>query len=441
MPDNLVFLKYLPESFRNKAEVTTFLALTGCVSLVLVSIAASQILLAAVVAGSVWMLKKYDDYILPRMQILLPLIIFMVWTLIAAFVSANVSEGLTISKKFYLFLLVPLVPLLVRGRNRLNWIYKAILLVAAISSLIGLVQFAVNPDRNELNRISGSMSQWMTYSGLLMLALVLLTAYGFAAGFRKHKWVIAVALVVVLALVLSWTRNAWIGAVAGITVLVILWRPRAIAILLAAILALYVLSPGVIKHRLQSAMDMKDPRLHVYLTAMHLIQDNPWFGVGPKNVKHEAPKYREEKDFPDWLKRIVAAYSNPSQYREEEKEFPAWLYQHMHNNLFQIAAETGIPGLIIWLWFMGRLAWDALSCYRSARKGLFAKDEGLRKEALMASSAALACWAALMLAGMFEYNFGDSEVLTLFLFTMSAPYAFLGAPGVSPAAAETKSLE
>ena len=28
-----------------------------------------------------------------------------------------------------------------------------------------------------------------------------------------------------------------------------------------------------------------------------------------------------------------------------------------------------------------------------------------------------------MVAGMFEYNFGDSEVLTLFLFIMSAPNA------------------
>ena len=37
---------------------------------------------------------------------------------------------------------------------------------------------------------------------------------------------------------------------------------------------------------------------------------------------------------------------------------------------------------------------------------------------------ALGSWAALMVAGLFEYNFGDSEVLTLFLFIMSAPYAY-----------------
>ena len=40
-------------------------------------------------------------------------------------------------------------------------------------------------------------------------------------------------------------------------------------------------------------------------------------------------------------------------------------------------------------------------------------------------AAALGAWVALMIAGMIEYNFGDSEVLTFFLFIASAPYAFM----------------
>jgi O-antigen ligase len=163
-----------------------------------------------------------------------------------------------------------------------------------------------------------------------------------------------------------------------------------------------------------------------------MIQDNPWLGVGPKNVNVEALKYRDEKEFPDWLKRSVGFFSTSSQYREEEKEFPDWLYQHMHNNFLQVAAETGIPGLLIWLWFMGRLAWDAQKCYRYAKSSSFPGNDDLRKEALIASSAALAAWTALMVAGMFEYNFGDSEVLTFFLFLISAPYAFAGPDSESP---------
>jgi O-antigen ligase len=128
----------------------------------------------------------------------------------------------------------------------------------------------------------------------------------------------------------------------------------------------------------------------------------------------------------------VELFSTASRYQEEEKEFPDWLYQHMHNNPLQIAAETGIPGLLIWFWLMGQLAWDAWKRYQYARRSNFNGNENYRQEALVASTAALAAWVALMVAGLFEYNFGDSEVLTFFLFLMSAPYAFAASDADSP---------
>jgi putative inorganic carbon (HCO3(-)) transporter len=420
--------KYIPSSLRSKPELVGFLALTGCVSLVLVSIAASQILLALAIVAYVWVVKRHKGFIPPGMQALLPLVIFMAWMLVAVFASSNIPESLRICKKFYLFLLVPVVPLIVRGQDRLSWVYKAVFAVAVVSSVTGLVQFAADPNRDLLHRISGFMSQWMTYSGLLMLVLMLLMAYMVGAGLRGHKWVIPISALVILALILTLTRNSWMGAIAGILVLFLLRRPKAIFVLLAVILLLYIVSPGMIRQRVRSIVDLSDPRFHVYMTALHLIQDNPWFGVGPKIVKDEAPKYRDEKDFPDWLKRTVIVLSDSSKYQEEEKEYPAWLYQHMHNNFLQIAAESGIPGLIIWIWLMGRLAWDAWGCHRYAKSRSFSGDESSRKEALIASSAALASWTALVVAGLFEYNFGDSEILTLFLFIMSAPYAFMVPP-------------
>jgi putative inorganic carbon (hco3(-)) transporter len=405
MYDIRSILKYLPESIRDRSERTAFCALAASISVVLVSIAASQILLAVTIAGFVWMRRTHKDLIPMRMRSLLPLVAFMAWTLIAVFASRNIILGLEISKKFYLYLLVPMVPLIVRGRDRVKWIYRAIFLFAIISSLRGLAQFAANPHRDLLHRISGFMSQWMTYSGLLMLALILLTAYALIDGIRKNKWTIPAAACIALAIVFSQTRNAWLGAIAGITLLVLLWRPRAFILLCAAILACYSFSPEI-RERVKSGFDPNDPntrnRIELFQTSTRLIHDHPWLGVGPKNVKYEALKYRGQNEFPDWM------------------------YQHMHNNFLQIAAEAGIPGLLIWLWFMGRIGWDALACYRFAKSRSFPYEEELRKEALMASSAALAAWLALMLAGMFEYNFGDSEVLTLFLFIMSAPYAFIG---------------
>jgi hypothetical protein len=51
-------LKYLPASLDNNVERIVFLTLAGCISLSLVSIAASQILLAATIAGLLWLTMK-----------------------------------------------------------------------------------------------------------------------------------------------------------------------------------------------------------------------------------------------------------------------------------------------------------------------------------------------------------------------------------------------
>ena len=139
------------------------------------------------------MVRRHKGTAPPGMPIVLPLLAFMIWTMVAVLASSNVLLGLTIAKKFFLFLLVLVVPLIVRGEGRLTWIYKAVIAVAVLSSLEGLIQFAADPHRDLLHRITGFMSQWMTYSGLLMLVLVILTAYGLCNGLRNHKWVILAA--------------------------------------------------------------------------------------------------------------------------------------------------------------------------------------------------------------------------------------------------------
>ena len=48
-------------------------------------------------------------------------------------------------------------------------------------------------------------------------------------------------------------------------------------------------------------------------------------------------------------------------------------------------------------------------------------------------TAALAGVVAMLAAGMFEYNFGDSEFLMLFLLLVTLPYAADRVPATAPA--------
>jgi putative inorganic carbon (HCO3(-)) transporter len=397
--------KFLPDSLHTGAQRAGFLVLAASIALVLVSIAASQILLGIAIPIALWLGFPKNETCWRRSPVLLPLAAFFICTVAAILAASNPWLALGILKKFFIFAILFLVPCLLSGKGRAIWVYRAIFAVAFVAASKGVFQYLANPDRDLLHRISGFMSQWMTYSGLLMLVLVALSAYIVCIGFGRSAWAVPLGFLLIVALGLSLTRNSWLGAIAGLTVVLALVRPRALGGLLMIILVLLLISPGKVRYRLRSGMDLSDDntrnRIELLSTSMRLLRDNPWFGVGPKNVGREAPRYRGRFDYPDWL------------------------YQHMHNNLLQIAAERGVPGLALWLWFIFSLIRAAWRVHRASMPrtgaGTGSPDSS---EAFFASTAALGCCAALLVAGLFEYNFGDSEVLTLFLFIMSAPWTF-----------------
>ena len=83
---------------------------------------------------------------------------------------------------------------------------------------------------------------------------------------------------------------------------------------------------------------------------------------------------------------------------------------HLHNVPLQIAAERGLPALGAWVWFV-----------LSAAVGLWQRFRADRSRYLAA--AGLGALAAMLAAGFFEYNFGDSEFLVTFLVLLTLPWA------------------
>jgi O-antigen ligase len=95
-------------------------------------------------------------------------------------------------------------------------------------------------------------------------------------------------------------------------------------------------------------------------------------------------------------------------YRDPDAVEP--VNQHLHNVPVQIAAERGLPALAVWLWFIVGL--------------VIALAKQLRVERVrFLAAAGLAAVISMLAAGMFEYNFGDSEFLMLFLILVTLPFA------------------
>jgi len=106
------------------------------------------------------------------------------------------------------------------------------------------------------------------------------------------------------------------------------------------------------------------------------------------------------------------AAGHPTRYRPEYRDADAvqTLNPHLHNVPLQIAAERGVPALLVWLWFLGTLTVDLGRLFYSGRQRFLA-------------AAGLAAVIAMLAAGFFEYNFGDSEFLMLFLVLVTLPFA------------------
>ena len=80
-------------------------------------------------------------------------------------------------------------------------------------------------------------------------------------------------------------------------------------------------------------------------------------------------------------------------------------------NIFQIGAERGIPALLAWLSFLLVAFIDLIKLIKTKNPLVFPLAAG-----------ALAALAGLFAAGFFEYNFGDSEITTLFLYVLTIPF-------------------
>jgi O-antigen ligase len=193
----------------------------------------------------------------------------------------------------------------------------------------------------------------------------------------------------VVSLVLTSTRSAWVGATAGVGMLFLLRDFRLMGILPIAAAIFIALSPTQFTDRMYSIFDLNDPtsrdRVAMLQAGVAIVEDHPLTGVGPDMVRHVYPEYR------------VATAVQESNI-------------HLHNVPMQIAAERGLPALAMWLWFIGSLLW-----------GLKPLVDRSRQRPL--ASVAVAVTVAMLLAGLFEYNFGDSEFLMLFLILVTLPFA------------------
>ena len=128
----------------------------------------------------------------------------------------------------------------------------------------------------------------------------------------------------------------------------------------------------------------------MWRSGLTMWRQHPLLGLGPGGVKREYESYA----LPEAVKKRTG---------------------HVHNTPLQILVERGVLGLAAWLWIWAAFFAKGIGLLRRL------PEDAARERALVLGG--MAAIVGFLVAGLSEYNFGDSEVVMVTWALMALPWA------------------
>ncbi len=375
-------------------------ALVGFVVLDPISISLSQFCVAVgVLAGATaWAFNRRAGRAQDEFPLWIPIVSFTILTLLSALFSNDVPRSLLDSKQllqfFILYWTLGAVPDTPWARRLLH----LFILVAAVLSLVGIGQFFLSEGPVLTRRPYGMLSHFQTFAGVLLLGTLPAVSLATAKSVPRSERIFGVltSLVLIFGLLVSLTRGAWIGLFVGVAVLLVIQgRAKWLLFLPMIVVGLYIVGPTDFKQRLLNTVRFDEnasgERLRMWKAGYRIIGSHPVFGVGINMIRREYPQFRVEGATRLWT-------------------------GHLHSNLIHLGAERGLPALAAWIWIWAAFFYRGAKALRQRLAG------GEWTPPAEMASAGLAAVAGFLTAGLFEYNFGDSEVVMVVYWMMAFPF-------------------
>ncbi len=368
------------------------------------SIAANQISLSITVllfAALCLLDRSFRPGWLP---IALPFAAFTLISMISSLLSGDPADAFGNMKNYLLFAAVWLAASLAADRAVRGRIYQVLLVSGAGSALYGIVIYYMGMGRGGLHRTPGTFSNEMTFGGIMLLLLSLYVAVSVAAGIPRKLRISSMiaAAAASMALVLTQTRSSWLAMfISGIVIFAVL-RRRWVPVYIAVVAALVLLGPSAYRDRITTMFDPQFrtnvQRINMVRGGVSIFREHAVIGTGPVDLGEI--------------------------YREHMPPGAVHVHGHMHNIFLHVAVTLGTLGLAAFVWLLA-------SMFRIVGRNL-RFDLPPAGRALVAGS--LGAMTGFIVNGMFDWNFGDAEVLTMMLIIIglnAAVYRELNARRIS----------
>lgn len=375
------------------------------------SITLAETALALLTLLWLWRLRDPGVRATTRWPLAGPVLAFSAVTVLSALLSGHPLASLEAAKLLLLAAALYVTADALREPAVAGRFLLGLTVAATVAAVVGLLQVGLCPPPAALpagprwlyhrcDRAHGFFSIYMTLAGVLSLVLLATLPRLLAAGTDRRRlgvpW-----LVMLWALVLTYTRGAWIGFAGGVlTVAATVRRGRWVLVGGLALLAAGALvAPYELRHRFLSMADPEEAgvreRISMWKSGLAMWRERPILGVGPGGVKREYVHYAREEA----VKKRTG---------------------HVHNTPLQILVERGVLGLAAWLWL-----WIAFYAHAIRRLRRLPPEAAAERALVVGAVAAI---TGFLIGGLAEHNFGDSEVVMVAWAIMALPWAIGGEP-------------
>ena len=279
-------------------------------------------------------------------------------------------------------------------RRPLLWMFIS---VATVAALYGIGKFAFGFTR----KVQSTQGTTMTWGALSVMFMAMTLQTALAAPTRRERWLARAQIIPQLfSLLFSLVRGAYIGFfTSAVYLLRQYWSKRRILLqrLLPAflILLLAIVFSTTVRQRVAAIFDLNTPSTQVRLIqwkcALQIVADHPIFGVGWRD-----------------LQPVIRQYATLNPNIPENISKDVFSIGHFHSTYVTILACFGVVGFLAFAWLM-------IAVWRSLVAAIKQTGDDSSRSIIFASRAAV---LGFLVAGIFDWTFGDAEVVTMLWFVV-----------------------
>lgn len=317
----------------------------------------------------------------------LPLGLLLATFVLSSVLSPDSKQSFLGLKKLYLVSALFLTAYACRSVRRLKKTLTLFLLFSTLTGAYGILMYLLGWQP----RLTGTQTMALTAGGINMMAGLMASTLAIEGKILPRWLSLSCSLILACSVVLSQSAGSLLSyalALVGILAISKRWK---MLVAVSAFLALMSVAFLALPSGRDSTVEIQKTntwqlRKTIWSVGWRVIAERPVTGHGLVDLGEAYHRNRETWD----LKR---------------DPWGAWNYGHLHNNFLQIAAISGLLGLAAFVFML-------YAVLKTGFRAWAVSGAEIKTLALASLGAAI----GFMANGLTEWNFGDSEVVTIFWF-------------------------